>query len=158
MSLGEQVLLVRIHRLRTHGKRENMRSRDAEDCCPFGLVCACTWVCSCACVPKRLVRLAFVMTSRLVSLVVYTPRFSNGTYLCAIASQAQKAYASDVPAQVYKSWCICACLCMRGFAWVAQVGFLVFFLFEHSKEPRACYVCAFSCKCSRSPMISCIEL
>ena len=45
MSLGEQVLLVRTHCLRTHDKRENMRSRAAEDCCPFGLMCACTWMC-----------------------------------------------------------------------------------------------------------------
>ena len=49
MSLGEQVLLVRTHCLRTHDKRENMRSRAAEDCCPFGLMCACAWVCVFVC-------------------------------------------------------------------------------------------------------------
>ena len=29
-----------------------MRSRAAEDCCPFGLMCACAWMCVCvfACV------------------------------------------------------------------------------------------------------------
>ena len=68
MSLGEQVLLVGIYRLRTHGKREDMRSRAAEDCCLFGRVCVCVCVCvymdvcSCACVSNRLFRLAFVMT------------------------------------------------------------------------------------------------
>ena len=35
-----------------------------------------------------------------VSLAVYTPRLSDGTYLYAIASQAQGAHASNVPAQV----------------------------------------------------------
>ena len=39
MSLGEQVLLVGPYRLRTHGKREDVRSRAAEDCCLFGRVC-----------------------------------------------------------------------------------------------------------------------
>ena len=45
MSLGDEVLLIKTLRLRTHGKQENIRSRAAEDCCPFGLVCACTWRC-----------------------------------------------------------------------------------------------------------------
>ena len=64
MSLGDEVLFVKIRRLRTHGKRENIRSRAAEDCCPFGLMCACAWMCvfECMCVPKRLFHLAFVMT------------------------------------------------------------------------------------------------
>ena len=45
MSLGERVPLVRTHCLRAHDKRANMRSRDAKDCSPFGLMCACTWMC-----------------------------------------------------------------------------------------------------------------
>ena len=64
MSLGEQVLFVRTHCLRTHDKRENLRSRAAEDCCPFGLRCTCTWMCvpMRVCVPKKLFHLAFVVT------------------------------------------------------------------------------------------------
>ena len=52
MSLGEQVLLVGTHCLRTHDKRENMRSRAAEDCCPFGLMCVYMDVCWHLCVKE----------------------------------------------------------------------------------------------------------
>ena len=135
MSLCGQVLLVRIYRLGTHGKRENMRSRAAEDCCPFGRVCVCVCVCVCAwmCVRVRVCQRGFFVWLSLscddwivlvapramtVSLAVYTPCFTNGTYLCAIASQAQRAYAADIPAQVYKLLYLCvsvyARICMGG--------------------------------------------
>ena len=63
-----------------------------------------------------------------VNLVVYARRLSDGKNLCASASQARGAYASDVLAQLYKL----SCWCMHGFACVAQ-GYLIFFLFGYSK-------------------------
>ena len=52
-----------------------------------------------------------------------------------LASEAQRGYALDVPAQVYELVYLCLVVCARGFTWVAQVGFLVFFLFEHDRDP-----------------------
>ena len=71
-----------------------------------------------------------------------------------LASEAQRRYALKCT-----RWCICACLCLsvRGFTWVAQVGLLAVLLFEYGKDPRACFVSAFSYNCSRSPRTSCIQ-
>ena len=59
--------------------------------------------------------------------------------------------------KVYKLMYLCVFVCVRGVTWVAQVGFLGFILFEDGKDPRACFVSAFSYNCSRSPRTSCIR-
>ena len=44
-----------------------------------------------------------------------------------------------------------ACLCLREFIWVAQRGFLVYFLFQHDRDEGACFVGAFSYKLFKEP-------
>ena len=48
-----------------------------------------------------------------VSIVVYTPRLSEGTYLYVIAGQTQRAPASNIPAQVYRLGELCVSVYAR---------------------------------------------
>ena len=73
-----------------------------------------------------------------------------------LASGAQRGVTLDVPAQVYKLVYLCVFVC----ALIYMVGagrFSYLFLFEDGKDPRACFVSVFSCNCSRSPRVSCLE-